>query len=538
MIAPRFPKGLRRLGPVVFVAASLLFAAAACEKVPLLAPTGSTITLTSSASTLPLGGSTTILAQVTQASGNAPHSGTQVSFTTNLGSVTPAQVSTDVNGQVSVTFNAGSQSGTATINATSGGATTSTSTTTGTTTTTGALKIAIGAAAVGRVIVGANPAAVSSQGGSATITASVVDTNGNALAGVPVSFTTTAGSLTQSVVNTDQNGNAQTTLTTSQQATVTASVGAQAPSTGTGTGTTTSTTSATVTVNVTAVPTLLITPPTGTVSAGLAASFTFAVTVPSSNGSAVRGVHVDWGDGRSQDLGAITGSAVVAHAFGSPGSYTVSATLTDAVGNTVPAQTTVVVTAKPQPVVSITAPTTTPTAGTDTVFTGSVAIAASTPTVIDNVTIDFGDGTVTSLGAVAGTNIALHHVYSATTVGNGKTFTVMLTATDSNGGVGTATTTVFVQVATPLGVTLVASGTTGATNTIETFTATVTGLGNAAVLSYYWKFDNNDAPQTTTSNQVTHSYAHGTISYTPSVTVTTSAPAPNNTATATTVITP
>ena len=75
--------------------------------------------------------------------------------------------------------------------------------------------------------------------------------------------------------------------------------------------------------------------------------------------------------------------------------------------------------------------------------------------------------------------------------------------------------------------------------TIETFTATVTGLGNAVVLSYFWEFGNGDAPETTTTNQNTHTYAHPSVppfpSYTVKVTITTSN---GGTAFNTTVITP
>src|SRR5262245_65221280 len=78
--------------------------AMACERVPLLAPTGSTITLTSSATALPINGSAEIIAQVIEAAGTPPHSGTQITFTTNLGSVQPSVADTDVAGSVIVRF--------------------------------------------------------------------------------------------------------------------------------------------------------------------------------------------------------------------------------------------------------------------------------------------------------------------------------------------------------------------------------------------------------------------------------------------------
>src|ERR1700722_13858440 len=108
----------------------LAFFAASCEKGPPLAPTGSTITLTASATALPLGGTTTLTAQILQNSGNPPHDGTLVSFTTTLGTIQPSQVQTDINGRATATFNAGTSSGTAMITASSGGATAAGSATT------------------------------------------------------------------------------------------------------------------------------------------------------------------------------------------------------------------------------------------------------------------------------------------------------------------------------------------------------------------------------------------------------------------------
>ena len=512
---------------IVATLCAALFTAGACNKVPLLAPTGSTITLTVAATALPVNGTTQIVAQVLESAGTPPQDGTLVVFTTSMGSIQPPEAQTK-GGRVTVTFNAGTANGTATITASSGGASASG---------TSAAKVAIGTAAVGSVRVSANPTLLPAFGGSSTITAVVIDINGNPLSSAPLSFSTNAGVLEQVANGTDQNGAATAILRTTTAATVTAAVGAQAGSTTTPPATgapaapvTTGTASGTVTVNVAGSPTLTITPPATTPSAGLPASFTFAVAVPATNGSAIRNVTVDWGDGQTQDLGVVTGSTTVSHTYRSEGSYLVVGTVTDSFGTVVKNSTTVAVNPKPQPAVSIVATTTNPTAGTDMTFTASVAPVAGNGSVIRSVSVDFGDGNTTALGAVTGTAIALHHVYI-----DSRTYTVTLTATDSNGGVGTAVTTVFVQAATPLGVTLSASANIGAVTTIETFTATVTGLGNAVVVSYLWEFGNGDAPQTTTTNQITHPYAHGAVSYTARVTVTTSN---NGSASNTTVITP
>ena len=129
----------------------LLLVAAGCEKVPLLAPTGSTITLTAATSAVSANGTAQIIAQVIESAGTPPHSGTHVTFTTTLGTIEPADATTDVNGRAVVIYRAGSNNGNAVITASSGGATTGTD---------GAVKIAVGTAAVGRVTVSANPSTV------------------------------------------------------------------------------------------------------------------------------------------------------------------------------------------------------------------------------------------------------------------------------------------------------------------------------------------------------------------------------------------
>ena len=134
--------------------------------------------------------------------------------------------------------------------------------------------------------------------------------------------------------------------------------------------------SGTVVVTVSAAPTLVITAPTTPISAGLPATFTFATTT-AAGGSVVRDVTVNWGDGRTQDLGAITGSVPVTHSYQSAGAFVITATLTDSFGNVVTVSTSVVVNARPQPAVTLTTTTTNPTAGTDITFTASVAPATA-----------------------------------------------------------------------------------------------------------------------------------------------------------------
>src|SRR5262249_51848603 len=128
------------------------------------------------------------------------------------------------------------------------------------------LTVNIGAAGAARLVVTANPQTLTSPGGNSTITANVQDLQGNGLLGVPVSFSTSAGTLLSSSARPDDQGNASTTLsTTAATSTVTATSGG-------GTGTLT----ATVAVTVKPKTTITLTPPqTATVSTPAS----FSVTV-------------------------------------------------------------------------------------------------------------------------------------------------------------------------------------------------------------------------------------------------------------------
>jgi hypothetical protein len=131
MLRPMLPRPLSQLVSTLAVVIASL-ALSSCEKVPLTAPTGSSITLTTATTAIPANGSATIIAQVMESSGTPPHSGTRVTFTTTLGSFDQIDASTDAGGRAVVTFRAGGASGIATIAAASGGASTSGGTTPGT----------------------------------------------------------------------------------------------------------------------------------------------------------------------------------------------------------------------------------------------------------------------------------------------------------------------------------------------------------------------------------------------------------------------
>lgn len=199
-------------------------AVVACDKMPLMAPSSSSVTVTSAARVLPAGGTTEVTAFVAESSGTPVQNGTVVRFTTTLGRVDPVEVQTR-NGLALTTFLAGDLSGIADVRATSGNAGGATSGTGTSTSTTNVVQITIGAAAVGTVTVRANPSFIPFAGGTVEIVATVLTTEGRTLAGIPVTFSTTEGQLNAGSAVTDGNGEARTSLTTTRAATVTARAG-------------------------------------------------------------------------------------------------------------------------------------------------------------------------------------------------------------------------------------------------------------------------------------------------------------------------
>src|SRR5918993_314894 len=201
MVPQHRARGVRRIAPLpaLLTALASLSLATACDKVPLLAPSGSVITLFATAPSVAVNGSIEIVATVIEqgvtatqpgtppangaaapstgqpGAGTPVQNGTLVSFTTTLGRIEPSEARTR-NGQVRVKFISNGQSGTARVTAYSGGAS-------------GTLEnLLIGTAAASRLLVSANPQTLGSSGGTAEVTALVQDVGGTGLRGVPVAF--------------------------------------------------------------------------------------------------------------------------------------------------------------------------------------------------------------------------------------------------------------------------------------------------------------------------------------------------------------
>jgi hypothetical protein len=382
MIAP-FDNPVResnRFTSVLWAIACLVVVvgAAACDKIALTAPSNSSITLFTNLTTINLGGSAQITATVIEGGGTPVHDGTEVTFTTTIGTIDPVTVQTD-DGRATVTLRPGSQSGTAFVRAFSGG------------TRSEPLEIIVGAAAVSRVVLTANPSNVSaSRGGTVTLSAIVIDEGNNPVPNVAVVFTTTAGTITVPRVTTDANGEARTTLTTSRETRVRASVGA--------------TDSNELTITANNAPTITVTASPTSVAENVPVTFTYNVTADTN--VALRSVNIEFGDGTSQTLGTAR-SGSVTHTYRRAGTFVVEVEVVDANGETGSGSTAVVVTPAP-PLLPTIAVQPNP-ARVNALTTATVTLTNSSLTpLITGVDYDFGDNSAPVVNGSTTTT----HVYT------------------------------------------------------------------------------------------------------------------------------
>jgi hypothetical protein len=472
------------------VLVGLAILTSSCQKVPLLAPSGSIITLLATTSALPVNGSTEIIAQLIEPSGTPPQRGTLVTFTTTLGTIQPSQAETDVTGRAVVRFHAGVGSGTAVISAISGGVAVASA---------NALKIAVGNAAVGGITVSANPTSLSAAGGTSTINASVFDGGGNSLAGVPVTFSTDNGILSSSVVTTDGSGQAQTLLTTGRTSIVTATAGVSTTGTGTTAGVAPS---GKVTVNVNASATVAFgafTPSPAVV--GQPVTVTLTVTPATTGGGTIRQVVVDFGDGQSQPLGPVQGPTSLSHTYNSSRVFTLTATATDSNGDSFAGVANLNVNPRPGLPVTISS-SANPRAGTPTTF--AISATPSSGASITSIRVNFGD---TQSVTLPGNATSVQHVYAT----SGEK-TVTANATDTTGATGSGSTVIFVQTGTGGTGVVIASFTfsppTGAAaTTLFTFNSAGSSSTAAAIVSYVWQFGDGTPTTSTSNTTITHSFA-------------------------------
>jgi predicted extracellular nuclease len=419
-------------GTVVITATATDGAASDAGLVTLLINASANLTLTAAPDTLPVGNLSTITATVTDSSNNPVPDGTVVSFTTSLGSISPA-FATTVNGVATATLSS-TVAGVATVTATVG---------------------SLSATAQVTFVVPTSVTLVAAPstlpvGSLSTLTATVFDQFNNPIAdGVVVSFTTSLGNVSPASATT-VNGVATATLssTVAGVATVTATVGSL-----NATAQVTFTPDVPANVALVAVPSTL---PVGSLS-------TLTATVTDQFGNFVaNGTVVNF----TTSLGTLSGSSAT----------TVNGVATVTLSSTLPGV--AVVTATVGSLSATAQVTFTPDvpANVALVAVPSTLLVGNSSTLTATVTDQYGnvvaDGTVvsftTSLGNVSPA--------SATTVNGVATATLSSTVA----GVATVTATVNGLSATaqvtfvvPTSVTLVAAPSTLPVGSLSTLTATV-----------------------------------------------------------------
>jgi adhesin/invasin len=459
--------------------------AAACDKVALLAPTDSTITLSIDTTTLPSNGTAEVSATVIEPAGTPVHNGTVVTFTSNVGIVEPREARTE-GGVARATFRANGQSGTARISAFSGGARV-----------TEPVEIRVGTAAAETVSVRTEPAAVPQTGGTVQVIADVVDPSGNPLPGVQVTFSADTGSLSSTTATTDQNGEARTAITTNRQTIVRARVAAK---------------EAQATIGVINLPTVQMTASTPSPAVGAPVQFTITPGA-TTGGNPVREIIFEPGDGTPpRSVGS--GTTTVSHTYLAPGSYTAKATVVDTAN--LRNETTVTVTvSRPVINVTLTANPTEATVGQLVTFTANATTTSGGPP-ISRIDLFFCDGatgfvtpgqaTTRSFSTPGTCRVTARAVDSAGNTGETQTtVTIRQRAAlevnvDANSADPNFTVNCLPASAYPKSCTAVPSGfgSLGAQSARIQFTANVVGNATDPVIKYVWDFDNGNTQETST----------------------------------------
>ncbi|HSL82840.1 MAG TPA: PKD domain-containing protein [Thermoanaerobaculia bacterium] len=178
----------------------------ACDSAIPTAPSGTVLTISANPGQITLTGTSTITVVGRKPNGSPLNRGTEVFFSTDLGSVNPVVVAVDEDGVARTTLRGDGRVGTASVQARvgtggDGGAGSAT------------IDVLVGRSA-GAISLQATPTSVPETGGTVQLLALVRDDQGQPLAGVAVNFQTDAGTLQSggSFINTNAQGEARDTL--------------------------------------------------------------------------------------------------------------------------------------------------------------------------------------------------------------------------------------------------------------------------------------------------------------------------------------
>ena len=152
----------------------------------------------------------------------------------------------------------------------------------------------------------------------------------------------------------------------------------------------------------------------------------------------------------------------------------------------------------PRTGLTLAGPTATVSAGVPATFTVGVAATSN----IRDVTINFGDDSSQSLGAISAST-TIQHTYTTA-----DTYTVRATATEASGFTEQVSTSITILPGQPPAVIITASDNNPSINETVIFTATVSGA-TSTILRYEWDFGTGAFPPSavTTGNRATASYA-------------------------------
>jgi len=202
----------------VLVLAPALAIVLACDSANPVAPSGTILTISASPNQIDLSGNSTITVIGRQPNGNPLNRGTEIRFSTSLGTIDPVIATVDDNGRAQTTLRGDGRAGTATVQATTGGGTISGGggdmgsggTSSGTT---ASIDVKIGRPATS-VSLQATPASVPESGATVQLLALVRDDSGEPLGGIAVNFQAQIGSLQSggSFIRTDASGQASDVL--------------------------------------------------------------------------------------------------------------------------------------------------------------------------------------------------------------------------------------------------------------------------------------------------------------------------------------
>lgn len=393
----------------------------ACDRVPLTSPTGSTISLSIDKSVLPINGQATVTAVVTETSGTAVHNGTTVTFQSSLGRTDPIEAQT-VNGKAVVTFLAGTISGTASIQAFSGGARTSGNGSSG------GIEVRIGTAGADRIGIRTEPNNIPVSGGTVVVIASLFDAGGNPIINTPLTFTSDFGTLSSNSATTDTNGEARVSLTTNRTTTITVTAGPK---------------SQTFNLNALNPPSVTLICGGGTsgnssasVGVPVNCSITTTASGNSSSTAPIQNVTINWGDGSGEQPVGVNSTTAVSHTYSNTGVFVVTAAATDANSQRGTAVFTLTVT-RAIPTVALAVSSGNTSVGVPVTFT--VTPPANPPVPTASVVLDFGDGTSRNFGAVYATQSA------SKSYGSPGSYVASATVTDVVGTRNTTTQAVRVN---------------------------------------------------------------------------------------------